>query len=136
MLASFQPAGGSNQVASAPLAVSGKAANPKAMGVDADRPKLVDGDSFSLSGFKDLKAGQEATLTFQVAHDGKPVTQIGAGAALVGISPNLKYLVHGLPAGQDLAFRVTLPEAGLYRIWLEVRHGDKISVVPFVVEVL
>ena len=35
------------------------------MGVDADRPKHVDGCTVRLSGGSGVKAGQEATLTFQ-----------------------------------------------------------------------
>jgi hypothetical protein len=135
--ARFLPPGGVEQVLTTSLSVSGKPANPRAMGPDADRPKAVDGVTVTLDGFKGAHAGSPVALTAKFSADGKdiqPEPLNGRPAQLVLISHDRKHLVPAAP-GAGLSFTVTPPEPGLYRAWLEFQHAGKASSAAFNFEV-
>jgi hypothetical protein len=137
------PAGGEPVGVSAPLHVPGKAPVPKAMGVDADRPRTVGNVTATLDGYKNLRAGREATLTFRLERDGKPAAdlkpQSGASDHLTAVSQDLKQCLHAEPAQASTAaapaFAVRFDRPGLYRVWGEFPSGERTLLFPFVVEV-
>ncbi len=140
--ADFTPRGGTAQVISTSLSVSGKPANQRAMGVDADRPRSVDGCTVTLTGFKDARAGKESTLKFHVARDGKeaddPETYLGKPAHAVLLSQSRRNLVHAALVsgkGPDVSFTAKFPEPGLYRVWFQFQRAGKLSTVAFNFEV-
>lgn len=132
VFAVFAGADGKEAMARARLSVSGKPANPRPMGVDADRPKTVDGVTVTLSGHQGLKAGVASELKYALVREGKPVAV--EGASFVAIRSGLKPLLHG-EVGADLTVRAVWPEAGHYRVWLRYSRDGRVSVAPFVVEV-
>ncbi len=98
-----------------------------------------------------LRAGQAIDLTFTVSRsDGAPVVLepvMGAFAHLVAFDSERSGFAHLHPnqanslAPSDttrprLAFKLTLPKAGRYVIWAQVRPGGRETFVPFWFEVM
>lgn len=101
-----------------------------------------------------FRAGKPATLAFSVERQGenkKPVQLepvMGAFAHLVAFDEARSGFAHlhpdqtdltkppGDPLRPELTFKVTIPQAGRYVIWAQVRLGEEESFVPFWVEVL
>jgi len=94
-------------------------------------------------------AGEGTMVSFHISLHGKPVTDLqpylGAYGHLVALrSTDLAYLhVHpsGVPgdghtaAGPDVAFHLTAPSAGAYRLFLDFKHSDKVRTAEFTVNV-
>lgn len=109
------------------------------------RTAQVDGYSVTLAGR--LVAGQESELRLSVARGGQPVTDLqpylAAYGHLVALRVgDLAYLhVHpaGTPGdratqpGPDITFFATAPSAGVYRLFLDFRHGDVVRTAEFTV---
>ena len=89
-----------------------------------------------------LRAGTEATLTFDITRNGRPVAglqpYLGAAGHLVAIrEDDLAYLhVHPLdePRPGGLGFDVELDEPGRYVLYLQFKHAGRVHTAPFVVE--
>jgi hypothetical protein len=88
-------------------------------------------------------AGREATLTYTVSRDGRPVAvqpYLGASGHLVALrAGDLAYLhVHPLKGGADdgrIAFAATYPSAGRYRLFLQFRHAGRVHTAALTQEV-
>lgn len=105
----------------------------------------VDGYSVTLTG--QLVAGQESEFRLSVARGRQPVTDLqpylAAYGHLVALGVgDLAYLhVHpaGTPGdgatqpGPDITFDATAPSAGVYRLFLDFRHGDVVRTAEFTV---
>lgn len=105
----------------------------------------VDGYTVTLDGT--LVPGRASTVTLTVSRDGKPVADLepylGAYGHLVALrATDLGYLhVHpeGHPgdgvtkAGPGIAFTVTAPSAGDYRMFLDFRHHGVVRTAEFTV---
>jgi hypothetical protein len=105
----------------------------------------VDGYTVTLSG--ELTAGKESDLSFTVAKNGEPVTDLepylGAYGHLVALRVgDLAYLhVHpdGEPgdgqttAGPDVVFHAQVPAAGPHRLFLDFQHGGVVRTAQFTV---
>ena len=136
VFADFVPgADGKKRVLGADLAVAGDFV-PSPLPAES-RIAEVDGYTVTLDG--ELSAGNETTLTFSVARDGRPVTDLqpylGAYGHLVALrGGDLAYL-HVHPAEGDAAagvrFDTTAPSAGSYRLFLDFRHGDVVRTAAF-----
>ncbi|WP_230689003.1 hypothetical protein [Micromonospora sp. WMMC415] len=130
------------------------APGPVALGVDvpvpgryASRPLappeetlLVDGYTVTLDG--GLRAGESNQVLVWLGRDGKPVgdlqRHLGAYGHLVALRQgDLAYLhVHPAAASRPssvVAFGVTVPSAGTYRLFFEFRHLDRVHVAAFTV---
>lgn len=107
----------------------------------------VDGYTVTLDGT--LVRGRTSTVTLTVSRDGRPVTDLepylGAYGHLVALrATDLGYLhVHpeGHPgdgmtkAGPGIAFAVTAPSAGDYRLFLDFQHRGMVHTAEFTVTV-
>lgn len=103
----------------------------------------VDGYTVTLAG--QPKAGAEAGLTFSVAKDGRPVSDLtpylGADGHLVALrAGDLAYLhthpqSHEPTGGPDIRFATTLPSAGSYRVFLDFSHAGAVHTAAFTVTV-
>jgi hypothetical protein len=106
-----------------------------------------------------IKAGEETSLQYTVEKDGKPVTDLnpylGAAMHLAVVSDDLKYYIHshgtvpGEPHahsdhmhakppkrfGPEIESDVVFPAKGIYTIFSQVRHGDKVLLFDFMVNV-
>ncbi len=97
----FTPPAVGQQVVQVPIVVPGRAPAPVALEVDADRPKQVDGYTFTFNTKSPLMTDVESELIFTVTKDGKPVTDLqpylGAMGHFVIISQDLENFVHSHP---------------------------------------
>ena len=106
------------------------------------RSAAVDGYRIELGGDA-LRAGTEATLTFDITRNGRPVERLqpylGAAGHLVAIREgDLAYLhVHPLdePRPGRLGFDVELDEPGRYVLLLQFKDAGRVHTASFVVEV-
>ncbi|MER7456361.1 hypothetical protein [Micromonospora sp. NPDC126480] len=103
---------------------------------------LVDGYTVTLDG--GLRAGESNQVLVWLGRDGKPVNDLqrhlGAYGHLVALRQgDLAYLhVHPAAASRPssvVAFGVTVPAAGTYRLFFEFRHLDRVHVAAFTVTV-
>ncbi|MEV6299933.1 hypothetical protein AB0M02_11085 [Actinoplanes sp. NPDC051861] len=94
----------------------------------------VDGYFVTLGGT--LAPGASSELTFTVAKDGETVTDLepylGASGHLVALRDgDLAYLhVHPIDE-KSLAFAAEVPSAGVYRLYLDFKHGGKVHTAEF-----
>lgn len=101
----------------------------------------VDGYRVALAGH--LDAGTSSGLTLTVSRDGVPVTDLepylGAYGHLVALrGGDLAYLhVHpdeNAGAGPDVRFRAEVPSVGVYRLYLDFKHGGVVRTAEFTAE--
>ncbi len=125
----------------ADLAVTG-AYEPKPTPAAA-RTALADEYTVTLNG--DLVAGEGRLLTLTVRKDGAPVTDLQPYLAAYGHlvilrAGDLAYVhVHpnGEPgdgitaAGPEITFHTAVPGPGIYRLFLDFRHGDVVRTAAF-----
>ncbi|MER7724646.1 hypothetical protein [Streptomyces sp. NPDC096323] len=109
------------------------------------RTVTVDGYRVTLAG--DLTPGRSTRLSLAVTKDGRPVTDLqpylGAYGHLVALrAGDLAYLhVHpdgepgaaGTASGPDITFTTTAPSRGVYRLFLDFRHGGVVRTAAFTV---
>jgi hypothetical protein len=85
-----------------------------------------------------------AVVHFRLTDEaGAPVTDLepylGSVGHLLVVSPDLTHSIHGHPdalgSGPELAFDVEFPEAGIYKLWVQIQRRGKVSAVPFVVRI-
>jgi Heavy metal binding domain len=64
---------------------------------------------------------------------------LGSAGHLLVVSPDLTQSIHAHPdalgSGPELAFNVEFPEAGIYKLWVQMQRRGKVSAVPFVVRI-
>jgi hypothetical protein len=100
---------------------------------------------------RSLVAERETQLIFRLERDGQPVTDlwpyIGAMGHCVIISEDTQRYLHSHPqqftiapppdarGGPVVSFHTMFPESGRYKVWGQFKHGDKIIVADFVVNV-
>jgi hypothetical protein len=90
-------------------------------------------------------AGEEASLDFEVARDGRPVAlddYLGAGGHLVALRAGDLAFLHVHPEDAPAAaargavgFRATFPSAGRYRLFLQFKVDGRVHTVAFTREV-
>jgi hypothetical protein len=145
VFADFIPAGGEALTLGADVHVAGRY-DPQPL-PPAATTATVDGYTVTLTGNPD--ADDPSTLTFSVARDGKPVTDLqpylGAYGHLVALrASDLAYLhVHPMgepgdgatPAGPDAAFGMTIPSGGDYRLFHDFKHGNVVRTAEFTLSV-
>jgi len=147
VFADFVPAAGAaigkRMVLGADLAVAGDY-RPAPLPAASTTAK-VDGYSVTLAG--QLVAAQESELRLSVARGGQPVTDLqpylAAYGHLVALRDGDLAYPHVHPAGApgdgatqpgpDITFFATAPSAGVYRLFLDFRHGDVVRTAEFTV---
>ncbi|GIP37848.1 hypothetical protein J31TS4_11280 [Paenibacillus sp. J31TS4] len=145
LFADFVPSGGSAVTLTKWVNVAGEAAKPVPIQPDASLTKSVGGKEIALA-FDRLVPNQEVTLTFTIRDDRtkKPVTNLqpylGAVGHVVILSEDAEQYLHVHPmeeraTGPDARFQTSFPHSGIYKIWGQFKHEDKVITVPFVVKV-
>jgi hypothetical protein len=140
VFADFRPTGGTATTLASDVLVGGTFA-PRALPAPASATR-VDGYDVELRA-DGATAGREATLTYTVRRDGRPVAvqpYLGASGHLVALrAGDLAYLhVHPLEGGAEagrVAFAATYPSAGRYRLFLQFRHDDRVHTAALTQEV-
>jgi hypothetical protein len=140
VFADFRPAGGTATTLASDVLVGGSF-TPLALPAPATATR-VGGYDVSLRA-DGATAGREATLTYTISRDGRPVAvepYLGASGHLVALrAGDLAYLhVHPLEGGADagrIAFAATYPSAGRYRLFLQFRHAGRVHTAALTQEV-
>jgi len=134
----FTPPNVGQQVVQVPITVEGPAPAKRALAVDANNPKTVDGYTVSLDTGGPIKTNAPTHLTYTVTKDGKPVTDLqtylGAMGHLVIISGDLKEFVHSHPhdvaaGGPKVEFEAHFKTPGIYKGWAQFQHNDKVITI-------
>ena len=85
-----------------------------------------------------------AVLRFRLTDEAAtPITDLepylGSAGHLLVVSPDLTHSIHAHPdrlgSGPELAFAVEFPEAGIYKLWVQMQRRGKVSAVPFVLRI-
>ncbi|MDF2958500.1 MAG: hypothetical protein K0S39_235 [Paenibacillus sp.] len=145
LFADFVPTGASAMTKSEWVKVEGEAAAAVPVKPDNSLTKSVDGKEVTLTADQ-FKAGKEVTLTFDIKDDAtkKPITNLqqylGAVGHVVILTQDAEQYLHVHPmeekaTGPDAKFMTTFPKSGVYKIWGQFQHENKVFTVPFVVQV-
>lgn len=143
--ADFIPAGSSAMTKSDWVKVDGQSRTPEKLDPDGPFTKTVEGKRVTLA-VKHLHPNEDVTLTFSFkdAKTDKPITNLqpylGAAGHVVIISEDAEQYLHVHPldeksAGPDAKFVTNFPKSGVYKIWGQFQHEQKVFTVPFVVQV-
>lgn len=161
LYADFTPADGDNQVKPLPLVVGGGEARTYPLTPDAKRVKQVGDYrvELTLRPTAALTMEKPVILTYTVKDkQGRPLRNmqpfIGAPGHLIAISEDRKEVVHThaihgsaeppmekgaihvTPAmstekGPAFSFKLTTPTSGLYKVWAQFMHRNRVITVPF-----
>ena len=145
----FTPPGAGQQVVQVPITVEGPpntAPAKRALTIDADKPKTIDGYTVSLDSGGPIKTRATTHMEYTISKDGKPVTDLspylGAMGHLVIISGDLKEFVHAHPheegaehsaatkGGPKVDFEAHFTATGIYKSWAQFQHNGKVITVP------
>jgi hypothetical protein len=147
LIADFVPGGGYPQMVHRAIVTPGYRASPF-----GDAPRLEQDLSDKVSAgmrvalrVDPARGRPEAVLRFRFADasDGAPIDDLqpylGAAGHLLVVSPDLTHSVHAHPegagAGPGIDFHVQFPEAGVYKLWVQVQRKGTVVSVPFVVRI-
>lgn len=150
----FTPPNVGQQVVTVPVTIPGTAPAAKALVIDSDKPKTVDGYTVSLDTGGPIKTGGATHMEYTVMKDGKPVTTLqpylGAMGHLVIISEDRTQFVHSHPheggdhaaggqsngdGGPKVDFEAHFTVPGTYKGWAQFNVGtpakEQVITVPF-----
>jgi hypothetical protein len=145
LIADFLPGGGYPQMVHRALVTPGFRASPfedTALHEDAGE-KAVDGLQVQMK-VEPVAGRPAAVLRFRLTDEtGSAVMDLepylGSAGHLLVVSPDLTHSIHAHPdalgSGPELAFAVEFPEAGIYKLWVQIQRRGKVSAVPFVVRI-
>jgi YHS domain-containing protein len=160
LYADFTPADGDNQVIPLPLTIGGGTGKSVPLVPDRKLAKQVGDYRIELKVHgAPLRMERQAVLTYTIRdRQGRPVRDmqpfIGAMGHLLAISEGGKEVVHthsvhptqedGMEAdairvtpamatesGPSFSFKLTLPTGGLYKVWAQFLHRNRVITVPF-----
>jgi heavy metal-binding protein len=145
LIADFLPGGGYPQMVHRAIVTPGFRASPFSTSTLQEdvAEKAVDGVRVRIE-VEPARARPAATLRFRLTDEaGAGVTDLepylGAAGHLLVVSPDLTQSIHAHPdaqgSGPELAFDVEFPEAGIYKLWVQVQRRGEVSAVPFVVRI-
>jgi hypothetical protein len=145
LFADFVPTGTSAMTKSEWVKVEGEAAAAVPIKADTKFTKSVDGKEVTLAADQ-LQAGKEVTLTFTIKDDltKKSITNLqqylGSVGHVVILTDDASQYIHVHPLeenamGSDAKFMTTFPKSGVYKIWGQFQHENRVFTVPFVVQI-
>jgi hypothetical protein len=147
LIADFLPGGGYPQMVHRAIVTPGFRASPFAPPAHPPEDlsdKVLDGMRIRLRADQ-VKGKPEAVLRFRFtdAAADTPLRDLqlylGSSGHLLVVSPDLTHSVHAHPEGRtsgpDINFGVVFPAAGVYKVWIQVQRGNKVTSAPFVVTI-
>jgi hypothetical protein len=145
LIADVLPTGGSAMSKMSWTHIEGEQALQQAIQPENNFTKAADGKQVTLSIDK-LAANQELNLNFNIKDEktGAPITNLqpylGAVGHVVILTEDTEQYLHVHPidekaSGPDAQFATSFPKSGIYKIWGQFKHNDKVVTVPFVVKV-
>ncbi|HMS40755.1 MAG TPA: cupredoxin domain-containing protein [Pyrinomonadaceae bacterium] len=160
--ADYTPKGATQIVDRLPIEIDGAQRTPEPLKADAKLEKTQENLRVVMKPDAEIESNKEMMLNFMVmdAATNKPVTDLenylGEKAHFVIISEDLKDFVHAHPMSGDnikssehkhdekisanaemptVSAHVTFPNAGLYKVFVEIKRAGKVMAIPFVVNV-
>lgn len=145
LFADAAPRGAGGQVLLAKLKVGGKAPARFALAPAAAPSSTADGLAVAVDATR-LPSRKTVTVRAAATSAGQPVTDLepylGALGHFILIHQDGETFVHSHPdertpgTGKDgvVPFLVRFPKAGLYRGWIQLKRGGKVSTFPYVLE--
>jgi hypothetical protein len=93
-----------------------------------------------------VEAKKEVILNFNIQDESTkaPITNLqpylGAVGHVVILTEDTEQYLHVHPidektSGPEARFATTFPKSGIYKIWAQFKHNDKVFTVPFVVKI-
>jgi hypothetical protein len=147
VIADFIPGGGYPQMVHRAIVTPGYRASPFAGSPPLEQDlseKLREGTRIRL-GVEAAGSRPEAVLRFHFseAETGAPVTDLqpylGAAGHVLIVSPDLTNAVHAHPdangSGPDFDVHAVFPQAGTFKLWVQVQRGGKVVSAPFTVQI-
>ncbi|MEK3723215.1 hypothetical protein [Paenibacillus sp. FSL H8-0034] len=145
LFADFIPTNGSSTTLSERIQVEGKSGDHAAIAADAKLVKETDGKEIELA-LSSTKPKEEVTLTFHIrdALTKKDVNNLqpylGAVGHVVILSADAEQYIHVHPideksTGPQAQFATSFPNSGIYKLWAQFQHNNKVITVPFVVDI-
>jgi Cu+-exporting ATPase len=145
LIADIVPTGGSAMSKMNWTHVEGAPAKQEPVQPDTEFTKAVDGKLITLS-FDNLASNKEMNLNFTIKDEksGTPITNLqpylGAVGHVVILTEDTEQYLHVHPidekaSGPDAKFMTTFPKSGVYKIWGQFKHNDKVFTVPFIINV-
>ena len=148
VIADFIPGGGAPQMVHRAIVTPGYRVTPfaPAAPLEADlSEKLREGMRIALR-VEAVLGRPEAVLRFHFseAETGAPVSDLqpylGAAGHVLIVSPDLTNSVHAHPdvdgSGPDFDVHAVFPQAGTFKLWVQVQRGGKVLSAPFTVQIL
>lgn len=160
--ADYTPKGATQIVDRMPIEIDGPQRTPEPLKADEKLEKMQENLRVLMKPDGELESNKEMMLNFTVydSATNKPVTDLenylGEKAHFVIISEDLRDFVHAHPMSGDnvksdghqhdeklsanaekptVSAHVTFPNAGLYKVFVELKRAGKISAIPFTVNV-
>lgn len=145
LIADVVPTGGSAMSKMSWAHIEGAPAKQEPVQPDTEFTKAMDGKLVALS-FDKLEANKEMNLNFTIRDEktNAPITNLqpylGAVGHVVILTEDTEQYLHVHPldeksSGPEAKFMTTFPKSGVYKIWGQFKHNDKVFTVPFVVKV-
>jgi hypothetical protein len=145
LIADFLPGGGYPQMVHRAIVTPGFRSSPfDSIALDEDTgEKVADGMRVRMK-MEPARARPAAVLRFRLTDEaGTPITDLepylGSVGHLLVVSPDLTHSIHAHPdalgPGPELAFDIEFPEAGIYKLWVQIQRRGRVSAVPFVVRI-
>ncbi|SFL54829.1 hypothetical protein SAMN03159341_10787 [Paenibacillus sp. 1_12] len=145
LFADFIPTKGSSTTLSEWVKVEGKEGVHNAITADAKLVKETDGKEIELA-LSSTKPKEEVMLTFNIrdAQTKKGINNLepylGAVGHVVILSANVEEYIHVHPvdeksSGPKAQFATSFPKSGVYKLWAQFQHHNKVFTVPFVVDI-
>jgi len=145
LFADFIPTGGAATTQSEWVSVGGSPVNHVPIVPEQAWSIVVDGKRITLE-TTPLVAGEEVALSYTI-HDSQkeePITDLqpylGAVGHVVILDEEAERYLHVHPmdeksSGPEAKFMTTFPDRGIYKVWAQFQHHDRVFTVPFVVKV-
>ncbi|WP_240417740.1 hypothetical protein [Paenibacillus periandrae] len=145
LFADFIPTNGSSTTLSERIQVEGKSGDHAAIAADVKLVKETDGKEIELA-LSSTKPKEEVTLTFNIrdALTKRGVNNLqpylGAVGHVVILSADAEQYIHVHPideksTGPQAQFATSFPSSGIYKLWAQFQHNNKVITVPFVVDI-
>jgi len=143
LLADFDPAGGTPQLAARTFSTAGYAA-PLESAIAHPAPDLAPKQAANLSVELTTDpvepiAGKKTMLFFRVTPADGLEQYLGAWAHLLAVSNDLIDTIHSHPfladGGPSMQFNLFFPRAASYRLWIQVQRRDVVNTAAFTVPV-
>lgn len=145
LIADIVPTGGKAMSKMNWVHVEGETAKQEKVQPDTQLTQAADGKEVTLSMDK-AAANTELNLTFTIKDEKTkaPITNLqpylGAVGHVVILTEDTEQYLHVHPldekaSGPEAKFMTTFPKSGIYKIWGQFKHDDKVFTVPFVIQV-